>query len=177
MFAGAIVHPDQSCVIPLAPEPITRQDGTDKNDCERNASKRFFEHLRREHPHLKILVVEDALASNEPHLSLLKSLNMNYVIGLKPGDHTYLFNWIADLTPQIHEVREASGTVHHFEYFSDVPLSESAYDFRVNVICYREMNAKGKDKLFSWVTDVSVNNQTVLPLMRAGRSRWSIENG
>lgn len=42
-FLGAsIVHPDLKTVIPLCPEPIEIQDGSTKNDCERNASKRFL---------------------------------------------------------------------------------------------------------------------------------------
>jgi len=56
-------------VIPLAPEPIVKGDGAHKNDCERNASKRLLSDLRREHPHLKVLVVEDGLAANFPHLA------------------------------------------------------------------------------------------------------------
>ena len=49
-------------MFPLAPEPIEKADGAGKNDCERNAAKRLLSHVRREHPHLKLLVVEDALA-------------------------------------------------------------------------------------------------------------------
>ena len=59
MLAGAIVHPDRRTVIPLAPEPIVLQDGQAKNDCERNASKRFLEALRREHPHWQVIVLEE----------------------------------------------------------------------------------------------------------------------
>ena len=61
MLAGAIVHPDCRAVIPLAPEPIVRQDGQAKNDCERNASERFLEALRREHPHVQVIVLEGGL--------------------------------------------------------------------------------------------------------------------
>jgi hypothetical protein len=43
MLGAAIVHPDFKEVIPLAPEFIMKQDGETKNDCERNAAKRFFE--------------------------------------------------------------------------------------------------------------------------------------
>src|ERR1700722_2557832 len=39
MLAGCVVHPEQDCVIPLCPEPMKRQDGNDKNDCERPAMK------------------------------------------------------------------------------------------------------------------------------------------
>ena len=83
MLGAVLVHPEHREVIPLAPEPIVKGDGATKNDCERNAAKRVLSDLRREHPHLKVLVVEDGLASNFPHLSMLDSLNMNYVIGVK----------------------------------------------------------------------------------------------
>ena len=46
MLGAAIVHPDIREVIPLMPEPIIKQDGQQKNDCERNAAKRFLEKLR-----------------------------------------------------------------------------------------------------------------------------------
>ena len=104
MLAGAIVHPDCRTVIPLAPEPIVRQDGQAKNDCERNASKRFLEALRREHPHVQVIVLEDGLASNGPHLDLLERLNLRHLIGVRENDHAMLFqhlegtsaDWFAD---------------------------------------------------------------------------------
>jgi hypothetical protein len=37
-------------------------------------------------------MVEDGLASNGPHIKLLKSLDMIYILGAKPKDHTYLFD-------------------------------------------------------------------------------------
>ncbi len=47
--------------------------------------------LRQEYPSLKILVVEDSLSANGPHLELLKELDLRYLIGVKPGDHEALF--------------------------------------------------------------------------------------
>src|ERR687892_1739278 len=73
LLGAVIVHPEKRGVIPLAPEPITRQDGASKNDCERNAAKRLLSALRREHPHLKLIVVEDVLAANGPPSSCYKS--------------------------------------------------------------------------------------------------------
>src|ERR1043166_10320104 len=49
MLGAALIHPDQRAVIPLMPEPIVNRDGTDKNDCERNAAKRFVAKLRQDH--------------------------------------------------------------------------------------------------------------------------------
>jgi hypothetical protein len=84
MLAAVIVHPDLKEVIPLAPEPIRKQDGSTKNDCERNAARRLLEKIRREHPRLKLIVVEDGLSSNGPHVRDL----IDY------GVH---FTWITDL--------------------------------------------------------------------------------
>src|SRR5213594_1453709 len=50
MLGAAIIHPDKREVIPLMPEPIVQQDGTDKNDCEREAAKRWIVQLRQDHP-------------------------------------------------------------------------------------------------------------------------------
>ena len=71
MLGAAIIHPDQRAVIPLMPEPIVNHDGTAKNDCERNAAKRFVAKLRQDHPHLKFIVTEDSLSSNAPHIETL----------------------------------------------------------------------------------------------------------
>jgi hypothetical protein len=66
MFGACIVHPDIRNVIPLCPEAIFNEDGNTKNDCERNACKRFLENFRREHPHLKAIMTGDGLTSSAP---------------------------------------------------------------------------------------------------------------
>ena len=71
MLGAAIIHPDQRAVIPLMPEPIVNHDGTVKNDCERNAAKRFVAKLRQDHPHLKFIVTEDSLSSNAPQKGII----------------------------------------------------------------------------------------------------------
>src|SRR6516165_6807829 len=68
LLGATLVHPDLKEVIALAPEPIIQQDGQTKNDCERNATRRWLERFRREHPHLPVIVVEDGLSANAPHL-------------------------------------------------------------------------------------------------------------
>jgi len=74
MLGAVLVHPDHREVFPLAPEPILKQDGSSKNDCERNAAKRLLKSLRREHPHMKFIVVEDGLAPSRGGNRLYQSL-------------------------------------------------------------------------------------------------------
>jgi hypothetical protein len=50
LLGAVLLHPDRREVIPLMPEPIIKQDGSEKNDCERNAAKRFLSKLRQDHP-------------------------------------------------------------------------------------------------------------------------------
>ena len=42
MLAATAVAPGHSKVVPLTPEFIARQDGAEKQDCERNAVKRWL---------------------------------------------------------------------------------------------------------------------------------------
>ena len=56
LLGATLVHPDLKEVIPLAPEPIIQQDGQTKNDCERNATRRWLKRFRQEHPHLPVIV-------------------------------------------------------------------------------------------------------------------------
>ena len=71
MLAGCIVHPNHSVVLPLAPEPIVQQDGTTKNDCEKNALKRFLANTKRKHPHLKLVILLDGLYADAPTIRLI----------------------------------------------------------------------------------------------------------
>src|SRR5215471_1835818 len=80
MLGAAIIHPDLRAVIPLMPEPIVTQDGTGKNDCERNAAKRFIAKLRHDHPQLKFIVTEDSLSSNAPHIETLHDHGLHYIL-------------------------------------------------------------------------------------------------
>lgn len=175
MLGAAIVHPDEKVVIPLAPEPIVKGDGTDKNDCERNAAKRMLTDFRREHPHLKTIIVEDGLASNYPHLSLLDSLKLQYIIGVKPGDHAFLFDWIKTIKAEEFSITQ-NNIVHKFRYAHDVPLNDKNFDYKVNVLEYWEQKPSGKLQYFSWVTSFKITRDNAFALMRAGRARWRIEN-
>jgi len=176
LLGAAIVHPEHKVVIPLAPEAILKQDGTSKNDCERNAAKRLLEHLRREHPFLKAIVVEDGLSSNCPHIETLKALNYSYILGVKPGDHKSLFEWLEGEFCTFHEIAGANGIVHRFRFINNAPLNEAHFECKVNFVEYWEIKKGKVNQHFSWVTDLTITEQNVFSIMRGGRARWRIEN-
>ena len=180
MLGAAIIHPDQRAVIPLMPEPIVNRDGTDKNDCERNAAKRFVAKLRQDHPHLKFIITEDSLSSNAPHIATLHDHDLRYILGVKEGDHGYLFQQVtvaeqAGCVTSYERHDRAAGLVHRFRFINDVPLNASQAHVRVNFIEYWEIG-DAKVHHFRWVTDVRVSTRNVYALMRGGRARWKIEN-
>ena len=142
LLGAGIVHPEQREAIPLAPEPIIRQDGEAKNDGERNAAKRLLPAIRREHPHLKLIVVEDALAANAPHIQLLQALKMRFILGVKPGDHAALFAQVEERVG-LHQCREHTrtdqkGVSHRFRWVDDLPLNQQHPEVQVNFLEYWE---------------------------------------
>jgi hypothetical protein len=178
MLGAAIIHPELKTVLPLMPEPIIKQDGDKKNDCERNAAKRFLEKFRQDHPKLPVIITEDALSSNAPHIAELKKHNLRFILGVKESDHAFLFEQAA----QAHQagrggVYECSkdGKLHRFRFVNQIPLNASHPDLLVNLLEYWEITDTS-EQYFSWLTDFTIERHNTYTLMRAGRARWKIEN-
>lgn len=183
MLGAALVHPDRKEVIPLCPEPIIKQDGDTKNDCERNASRRFFGHFRREHPKLPVIVVADALSANAPLIADLRDHDLRFILAIKPGSHAFLFEQMRTASEtgqaQVLTLQDADGTLHHYRWLEKVSLNESNPDVLVTMLEYWEIPPKGSKaplRHFSWVTDLPVNAESAPVLVRGGRARWHIEN-
>ena len=179
LLAAAIVHPDFAEVIPVCPEPIQQQDGETKNDCERNAAKRFLEQFRRQHPHLRVIVTEDGLSSNAPHIRELLRHDMRFILGAKPGDHAWLFEQV-DKAARAGDTLEFSLQIgditHRFRCLNQVALNASSQDVLVNFLEYWDVHADGTSQHFPWVTDILITRENAFALMRGGRARWKIEN-
>jgi len=145
--------------------------------CERNAAKRFLKDTRLEHPHMKFIVVEDALASNAPHIKLLQELNYSYILGAKQKDHKFLFDWV-DNTPTTatEESVDEKGIIHRFRYLNNAPLNDANFELEINFLEYWEIKPNGKSTHFSWVTDIPITSDNMMQLMRGTRARWKVEN-
>jgi hypothetical protein len=183
MLSAVVVKPGKREVIPLAPEPIVKQDGSNKNDCERNAGKRLLEKIRQDHPRLPIIVVEDGLASNAPHIRLLKQLDMRFLLIVKQDDHEYLFeefiraNEEGRVTGLSYPDPTKPGVTCEISFVHDLPLNKSNQDLRVNLLMYSEYASDGtRQKHFVWVTDLTITKENAPHLVAGGRARWKIEN-
>ena len=177
MFGVCIVHPDKRNVIPLCPEPILNGDGDAKNDCEKNACKRFLANFRREHPHLKVILIEDGLSSTAPNIRMIEEYGLKYILVAKPGDHQFLFEQLeSNEDTQYYEEKTKDGYYHQFRFVNGISLNKSNQGVKVNLIEYRQTDLKGKKRNFSWVTNIYVSAINVMKIMKGGRARWKIEN-
>jgi hypothetical protein len=182
LVGAVIAHPDLAEVLPLMPEPIQRQDGGNKGDCERNASKRLLERIAKEHPHLHFIVTEDGLSANGPHIKWIQSLGWGYILVAKPKDHTELFARVeaavADGSIATYQYLERqTGTIHCFRWLNQVPLNASHPDLLVNFLEYWEIDGKLQVQYYnSWVTHIPCSRKTVPVIKRGGRARWKVEN-
>ena len=166
--------------MPLFPEAITHQDGERKNDCERNASKRLLPAIREAFPKLKMLIVEDALASNAPHIRLLEELFFSYILVAKPSDHTYMFEQIEKYKENCQvselEIQDEDGTIRRYNYINNIPLNASNPDLLVNFLEYWEIKDGKQIYHITKITDIELHQDNVYYVMKGGRSRWKIEN-
>jgi hypothetical protein len=183
-LGAAMVHPDMKEVIPLTPEIISRQDGDSKNDCELNASRRFLSKFRQEHPHLEIVVIQDAISPNGPYIRFLKDLDSHFILTVKEADHTHLFRQF-DVAIKAQQAKDLliqdpkdQGKFHYFRWVNGLSLNASHKDLLVNVLEYWELRGETSEitKRFCWVTDIPLTEENVYRIMRAGRARWKIEN-
>lgn len=147
---ASLVHPDCKEVIPLCPEMIRKQDGETKMDCERNAVRRILGKLRHDHPHLNFIINEDALSSNAPHIDDLEQHGFHYILGVKEGDHKFLFSHIDQAVENgtaiefsIEDEKKEEIT-HYFRIVHNAPLNKSNQHCQVTFIEYWEKNSKNR---------------------------------
>jgi hypothetical protein len=172
------MHPNLKIVLPLSIEPIIKQDGQTKNDCEENSCKRLLKRIKLAHPKLKLIIVLDGLYATAPIVKLITELNWHYIIVAK--DTQYLFNqFINKSCEKATIVSPKTGKTTQVECFyqSNLILNKSNQDVTVNVLEYKE-TTEGKSRNYHniWITDIALNKNTVNAVARGGRCRWHIEN-
>lgn len=177
ILGAVMAHPDLRQVIPLCPEPITKQDGTTKNDCEQNAFKRFLSDLKKEHPRLKLTIVSDALSANAPHINLVKADGHDFIVVAKIEGNRTLYESLKGITQEV--VITEGKNKYKFRYVNDVILNDTKNAPTVNFFdCeWIEINGKREKKGYcGWITSHKVTEKNIYALMRGGRTRWKVEN-
>jgi len=182
VLQAAIMHPDNSQVIPLMPESIGNKDGQKKQDIELTASKRLIPKIRKDHPQLGLIIVGDDLYSKQPFIETLKSVRMRYILVAKPSDHKVMIRNIEVNKSRIKTLKhKGKDRTYLYEWINDIKLngredSITTNYFRLKII---KQDKNGTEKItatHSWITDLTITENNVAKLVKGGRSRWKIEN-
>jgi hypothetical protein len=180
-FLGAsIVAPGHKQVLPLPPEFIASQDGAEKQDCERNAAKRWLAKHGATVAHLRPVFLGDDLFACQPIAAAIQAAGGNFILTCKSSSHKTIAEYLRG--GELHEHRQTvckrgkrATTV--YRWLEAVPLRATEDAITVNWFSIETFNAKGKRTYYnSFVTDLPITPDTVAELAACGRARWKIEN-
>ena len=178
------VRPGNKRVIALEPEFIGRADGDKKQDCERNAAKRWIAGAGMQIVEMGITLLGDDLFCNQPFCKEVLGRGYHFIFTCKPSSHKYLYEWIeaAEVGVDIEEllVKRWTGKerlYYRYRFMNDVPLKNGKNALRVNwcelVVFDEDGNVKRK---YSFATDCRITRRNVIEVIESGRARWKIEN-
>ena len=180
-----LVRPGKTEVIALEPEFITPQDGTEKQDCELAAAKRWLTRNAQHFTGQHVTVLADDLYCHQPFCQLLLDQGLDFIMTCKPDSHPTLYEEVAALalSGAVAETSDRvwTGRGHErwtYRYVSQVPLRADAKTLMVTW-CEITVVAETSGAILyhnAFATNRTLTDETVRPVIAAGRARWKIEN-
>jgi hypothetical protein len=180
-FLGAsMVAPGHRQVLPLPPEFIAPQDGAEKQDCERNAAKRWLARHGATVAHLRPIYLGDDLFACQPIVAAIQNAGGSFILTCKPSSHQTITEYLHGAELQDHRqtvCKRGKRTTTIYRWLDAVPLRATGDAIPVNWFSIEILNGKGKRTYFnSFVTDLPITPGNVAELAACGRARWKIEN-
>jgi Transposase DDE domain len=180
-FLGAsIVAPGHQQVLPLPAEFIAPQDGAQKQDCERNAAKRWLARHGPAVAPLRPVFLGDDLFACQPIAAAIQQAGGNFILTCKPSSHRTIAEYLCGA--ELEELRQSAvtrgkRTTTIYRWLCGVPLRATDDALTVNWFSIEIQNATGKRTYYnSFVTDLAVTSANAAELAACGRARWKIEN-
>ena len=180
------VKSGQAQVLPLPPEFIVPQDGSEKQDCERVAAKRW---LAQQHGHFSdhtVTYLGDDLYANQPLCQLIvETYRQFFIFVCKPESHSGLYEWIAflDKSDGLEKVTHRHwngkhGEIWQYRFANQVPLRNGSDALLVHWLELVITHENTGTILYrnSFVTNHTITAINVIHLAQVGRTRWKIEN-
>jgi hypothetical protein len=178
MLAATIVVPEQTYCLALMPEFIENLDGDDKQDCERNAAKRWLGSGKAEAiAHIRPVFLGDDLFACQPVAEAVASIeDADFIFVAKPESHKAVFDFVESSLVETLTVAGPKRSTYTYRWASGVPMREADPIF-VDWCEITITNASGKITYRnSFITSLSVNSGNVVEITACGRARWKIEN-
>ncbi len=180
MLAATIVAPGHAMALPLMPEFIAPQDGADKQDCERNAVKRWLATHGGRVKDLKQIYLGDDLFACQPIAEAITASGGDFLLTAKPSSHKALYDFMDGATIEERTITQkvaGKRLTYRYRWFEKAPLRDGKDAMLVNWTGVTITDAKGKvtyDGAF--VTSLPVTRDTVAEIVACARARWKIEN-
>ena len=135
-FLGAsIVAPGHKQVLPLPPEFIAPQDGAEKQDCERNAAKRWLAKHGTSVAHLRPVFLGDDLFACQPIGAAIHAAGGNFILTCKSSSHKTIAEYLQGAELQEHRqtiCKRGKRTTTVYRWLNAVPLRATDDAITVN---------------------------------------------
>jgi hypothetical protein len=180
LLAATIVAPGHNMALPLMPEFIVKPDGAEKQDCERNAAKRWLAAHGERLKDLRPVYLGDDLFACQPICQAVLASGGDFLMTAKPASHVALYDFMNGAQFEQASVMRKLGRKKltcHYRWMTAVPLREGKDALNVNWIGLTIADASGKvtyDGAF--VTSLNVARENVAAIAACARARWKIEN-
>ena len=165
-------------------EIIRPQDGNDKQDCERNALKRWLGRIAPRLRRLNPVYLGDDLLACQPICDAIFRAGASFILTAKPSSHKALYEEVSRRPAETLRrtvttgKRKITKRVHTYRWVEDVPVRSGAGAFRVTWIGHEISDpASGKVRQsFARITNLPVHRHNVREIAECGRARWKVEN-
>ncbi|MDO9714324.1 hypothetical protein [Paracraurococcus lichenis] len=173
MLAATVVAPGHAMALPLMPEFIAPQDGAEKQDCERNAAKRWLAAHARRLIDLRPVVLGDDLFACQPIAAAIRAAGGDFLLTAKPTSHKALYDFMQGATLDEYTLtQKAKGKrlTYRFRWFEGAPLRDGPDAMLANWIGITVTDAKGQVTYSSaFVTSLPVTRDTVAEIVACAR--------
>ena len=180
MLAANVVAPGQAQSLPLPPEFVRPQDGAAKQDCERQAVKRWLQRHGSRCAALRPVYLGDDLYACQPVCQAMLDAGGDFLLTCKKPSHKTLHEYLDGIrlpTRRRTAGRGAKRRIHHYRWMTDLPIRDGDDALRVNWLEITSARPNGAVTYRgAFVTSLNVDRDNVAELADCARARWKIEN-
>ena len=184
VLGAAIVGPGQVAAAPLPPETVRPQDGSRKQDCERNAVKR---RLHRAGPRPKDLEPArpgDGPCACQPVCEAIRAAGGSFILTANRSSRRTLHEELDRCTPETLDKRATRGIGkpkrcrHGHGWQPELRIRGGAAAMPATWVRLEIRDMAGKSAAFNiaFAADLPDGRTNVADIVACGRSRWRVEN-